>query len=452
MAHKRVHFMSLGCAKNRIDTETMLASLLGGAGGGAHRVVEDPLDADVVVVNTCAFVEDAKVESIDAILDMGRLRASGDIKKLVVAGCLSQRYADDLVAEMPEVDHFLGTADLDQLPALLDGSSDRQVVVGQPDRRDFDWEAPRVNSMPPHTAYLKIAEGCSNRCAFCIIPTLRGPQRSRSVASIAAEARSLVSNGVVELNLIAQDLTAYGLDLRPRLQLTDLLRSLEDVDGLRWVRLLYAYPRRFPEGLLELMADSSKIVPYIDMPVQHYSDSVLRRMGRGTTAEIIGRRVGELREKVPGIAIRTTVLVGFPGETDADFEILLDFVRKAKFERLGGFAYSREEGTTSYDMGDQVPAEVATDRLDTLMSEQREISLALNRTQIGTRVEVLVEGPNDDSASVWTGRTAQQAPEIDGETYLVNPMEAGPIRSGQLVCARVTEVSDYDLIAEPVGA
>ena len=307
-ATQKVHFVSLGCPKNRIDTETMLAGLQ-----DSYEIIGDAEEADVVVVNTCAFVDSAKEESVNAILEAAELK-EGNLKKLIVSGCLSQRYADQLAEELPEVDHFVGTNDLGAVREILD--QDRRAIatqgetssvavesaprlwVSDPDREGFNWELPRVNTVSGHSAYLKIAEGCSNQCAFCIIPTLRGPQRSRSIESVVREARSLIEQGVVELNLVAQDLTAYGYDLKPRSNLTALLAALEEIEELQWIRLFYAYPRSFPKGLIDHLALSKKIVPYLDIPLQHISDPVLRRMRRGTNAETIRKRILELREKI----------------------------------------------------------------------------------------------------------------------------------------------------------
>ena len=441
MSEKRVHFISLGCPKNRIDTETMLAGLP----GDRYRITPDAEGADVVVVNTCAFVEDAKVESIDTILEQAARKEAGEISKLVVTGCLSQRYPEELAREMPEVDHFVGTNDLSLVTDILDGRTGSRVLVGSPDRRDFDWEAPRYNSMDGgHSAYLKVSEGCSNKCAFCIIPTLRGPQRSRSVASCVAEAEQLAANGVLELNLVAQDLTAYGYDQTPRTNLTALLEGLCAVDGIRWIRLLYAYPRSFPKGLIDLIAREEKIVPYLDMPLQHIADPVLKAMRRGTTGDTIRRRVAELRERVPGLALRTTLLVGYPGETEADFELLLAFIAEARFERMGAFAYSREEGTPSHDLPGQLAHDVKQGRLERLMFAQRDISRAHNDAAVGQQIEVLVERRSPESELVWIGRTPQQAPDIDGVVYLGN---AEGVEPGRIVEATVTQATDYDLVA-----
>lgn len=442
---RKVHFLSLGCPKNRIDTETMLAGLP----PARYALTPDAEGADVVVVNTCAFVESAKKESIDAILDMAKLKDEGKINRLVVTGCLSQRYPDELARDLPEVDHFLGTNDLGLVTEILDGTTKTRVLVGNPDRREFNWEAPRFNSVEGgFSAWLKIAEGCSNTCAFCIIPTLRGPQRSRPIESVLREARELAAQGVVELNLVAQDLTAYGYDMTPRTNLTALLEPLAQVDGIRWIRLLYAYPRSFPKGLVELMASEKRIVPYIDMPLQHISDPVLKAMKRGSTSEMIRRRVAELREKVPGVTLRTTFISGFPGETEADHKELVKFVEESRFERLGVFAYSKEEGTPAYDLPNQVPARVKARRLDEIMYTQRAISRAHNEAMIDREVEVLVERPSAESELVFVGRIAQQAPEIDGITYIG---AAEGMRPGSLVRARVTQATDYDLVAEPLA-
>ena len=454
---QKVHFVSLGCPKNRIDTETMLAGL-----EGDYQITSEAEDADVVVVNTCAFVDSAKEESVNTILDMADLKETAQLKKLIVSGCLSQRYAKELSVEMPEIDHLVGTSDLGAVKEILDESRrveglareanssapaplPQRVYVSDPDRAGFDWEQPRVNTMAGHSAYLKIAEGCSNACAFCIIPKLRGPQRSRSIESVVAEAEQLAAQGVVELNLIAQDLTAYGYDLRPRSNLTQLLEALEAVEGVRWIRLFYAYPRNFPQGLIDHMASSKKVVPYLDMPLQHISDNVLALMKRGTRGETIRKRVGELRTALPNLALRTTFIVGYPGETEEDHKQLLEFVREAKFDRLGAFIFSREEGTPSYDLPNQVPEEVKERRYNELMFVQREVSRELNEAMIGREVEVMVERVSEESDLVVVGRVAQQAPDIDGVTYLGLHDE---LKAGQLVRGVITQVTDYDLAVE----
>jgi len=449
-ALQKVHFLSLGCPKNRIDTETMLAGI-----EGEYVITGEAEEADVVVVNTCAFVDSAKEESVNAILDMAELKETAQVKKLIVSGCLSQRYAKELAIEMPEIDHLVGTNDLTAVKQILDESrqldgvqeadAPKKHYVSDPDRAGFDWEMPRVNTMTGHSAYLKIAEGCSNSCAFCIIPTLRGPQRSRSIESIVREATQLASEGVVELNLIAQDLTAYGYDLKPRANLTALLTALEEVEGVKWIRLFYAYPRNFPSGLIELLSRSKKVVPYLDMPLQHISDNVLSLMRRGTRGETIRKRIRELRAGVPNLTLRTTFIVGYPGETEEDHKELLSFVREAKFERLGAFIFSREEGTPSYDLPNQVPEEVKERRYNELMFVQREVSRELNDALIGAEVEVMVERISEESDLVVVGRVAQQAPDIDGVTYLGLEDE---LEAGQVVRGVITQVTDYDLAVE----
>lgn len=443
METRKVHFVSLGCPKNRIDTETMLAGLP----EAKYEMVADADAADVVVVNTCAFVDSAKEESVNTILDMAGKKTDGTVEQLVVTGCLAQRYPEELAREIPEVDHFVGTNDIGLVTEILDGRTNTKVLVGNPDRRDFDWEAPRFNTVQGgHSAWLKIAEGCSNTCAFCIIPTLRGPQRSRSIASVVKEAEWLAANGVKELNLVAQDLTAYGYDLTPRLNLTALLEELVKVD-VQWIRLLYAYPRSFPKGLIDLMGREEKIVPYIDMPLQHISDAVLKRMKRGSTGKTIRKRIAELRAAVPNVSLRTTFISGFPGETEEDHKLLLEFVKEAKFERLGVFAYSREEGTPAHDLDGQLDDETKQRRLEEIMFAQRSISRAHNEAQLGAEVDVLIERYSEESDLVAIGRTAQQAPEIDGVTYVGLTDEVVP---GAIVRARVTQVTDYDLAAEPI--
>ena len=447
---QKVHFVSLGCPKNRIDTETMLAGLQ-----GDYEIIADAEDADVVVVNTCAFVDSAKEESVNAILDAAELKEH-KLKKLIVSGCLSQRYADSLAEELPEVDHFVGTNDLGAVREILDlerhqggldedSQSAPKLWVSNPDRQNFDWELPRVNTVAKHTTYLKIAEGCSNQCAFCIIPTLRGPQRSRSIESIVQEAQGLVAQGVVELNLVAQDLTAYGYDLKPRTNLTALLQALEEVDGIKWIRLFYAYPRSFPKGLIDHLTASKKIVPYLDIPLQHISDPVLRAMRRGTNAETIRKRIRELREKLPNLTIRTSFIVGYPGETEEDHIQLLEFLKEFKFERVGAFMYSHEEGTPSYDLPDQISEEVKQRRYDELMFTQREISLAHNQALLGREVEVMIERVSEENEYVMMGRIAQQAPDIDGVCYVGYREGMAP---GKIYRATVEQVTDYDLGVE----
>jgi ribosomal protein S12 methylthiotransferase len=438
----RVYMHTLGCPKNRVDSEIMLGTLA----EAGYRLVQDPAKAEVVVVNTCGFIESAKAESVEAILELTELKTAGRCRKLVVAGCLVQRHADELALELPEVDHFIGTGAYADIARIVSDAQAKRLVVPDP---DFVHSAasPRVNSLPSHTAYLKIAEGCDNACAFCIIPKLRGPQRSRPVADVVAEAEALARQGTIELSLVAQDLTAYGHDLPGRPRLHALLRELAKVDGVRWIRLHYAYPRDVPEALVEAIADEPKIVKYLDMPLQHSSDRLLRSMKRGRDSVFLRELLARLRARVPGIALRTSLIVGLPGETEEDFEDLLRFVEEQRFERLGVFEFSPEEGTPAAEMRRQVPDDVKRARFERVMAVQQEISRDHQRAMIGRRVEVLVEGRAEETEHLLAGRHAQQAPEIDGITY-VNDGVAYP---GEIVTVEVTDASDYDLVGHVVA-
>jgi ribosomal protein S12 methylthiotransferase len=438
----RVYMHTLGCPKNRVDSEIMLGTLA----EAGYRLVQDPAKAEVVVVNTCGFIESAKAESVEAILELTELKTAGRCRKLVVAGCLVQRHADELARELPEVDHFIGTGAYADIARIVSDAQAKRLVVPDP---DFVHSAasPRVNSLPSHTAYLKIAEGCDNACAFCIIPKLRGPQRSRPVADVVAEAEALARQGTIELSLVAQDLTAYGHDLPGRPRLHALLRELAKVDGVRWIRLHYAYPRDVPEALVEAIADEPKIVKYLDMPLQHSSDRLLRSMKRGRDSVFLRELLARLRARVPGIALRTSLIVGLPGETEEDFEDLLRFVEEQRFERLGVFEFSPEEGTPAAEMRRQVPDDVKRARFERVMAVQQEISRDHQRAMIGRRVEVLVEGRAEETEHLLAGRHAQQAPEIDGITY-VNDGVAYP---GEIVTVEVTDASDYDLVGHVVA-
>jgi ribosomal protein S12 methylthiotransferase len=433
---------TLGCPKNRVDSEVMLGTLT----EAGYRLVQDPAAAEIIVVNTCGFIESAKEESIDAILSLAEMKRAGRCRKLVVTGCLVQRHAAELARELPEVDHLLGTGAYQEVAAIVADAHARRLVVPDP---DFVHSAatPRINSLPSHTAYLKISEGCDNACAFCIIPRLRGPQRSRPVDDLLSEAEALAAQGTVELSLVAQDLTAYGQDLPGKVRLQHLLPELCKVEGIRWIRLHYAYPRDVPAALVEVIAREPKIVKYLDMPLQHSSDRLLRAMKRGRDARFLRALLTRLRERVPGIALRTSLIVGLPGETDADFEDLVRFVREQRFERLGVFEFSPEEGTPAAEMKGQVPAATRRARFERIMEIQQAISRAHQRALIGRRVEVLVEGASEETEHLLAGRHAQQAPEIDGLTY-VNDGVAYP---GEIVTVEVTDASDYDLVGRVVA-
>ncbi len=445
-----VYLRTLGCPKNRVDSEVMLGALT----GAGHKLVQDPALADVIVVNTCGFIESAKEESVDVILELAAAKATGRCRTLVVAGCLAQRYHRELSREIPEVDHFVGTGAYQDIARIVAGPRAQRVVVPDP---EFVHSAstPRVNSLPGHGAYLKIAEGCDNACAFCIIPRLRGPQRSRPLDDLLAEAEQLAAQGVVELSLVAQDLTAWGYDLPGRPRLQDLLPELCRVDGLRWIRLHYAYPRDFPDQLMEVIAREPRIVKYLDMPLQHSSDRLLRSMKRGRDSRFLRRLLAAIRARIPGIAIRTALIVGLPGETEEDFQDLLRFLEEQRFERLGVFAYSREEGTDAAAMPGQVPERVKRARREKVMALQRRIAREHQRAMLGRRLEVLVEGRAEESEHLLAGRHAQQAPEIDGLTYVnefaVPGEEGGGAYPGELVTVEVTAAGDYDLVGRVVA-
>jgi ribosomal protein S12 methylthiotransferase len=438
---RTIYFVALGCPKNRVDTEV----LAGFAARAGLTIVGEPAQADVIVVNTCGFIQSAREESIATLLDMARHKRIGRCRLLVAAGCLAQRYAAELAAELPEVDAFLGTAGLDRLGDVLARKADR-VLVGPAAHHLQREGTPRFLEPGAPSAYVKIADGCSRRCAFCAIPAIRGPARSRPIAEIVDEASRLAAAGVVELNLVAQDTSAYGRDLGGKADIAALARALEAVDGVRWVRLLYLYPDGVPDALLEAMAGSTKLVPYLDVPIQHASAGMLRSMCRGHGPGALRKLIERVRRLVPGVYLRTAVLVGHPGETDADFEELLAFVREAEFHHLGAFRYSAEEGTASARSGDLVPKRKAYDRWRRVMGAQRRISRRLNRALIGAEIEVLVEGADDAEGFVLRGRHRGQAPEVDGVTYLVS---CGAKR-GDIVRARVIDSSDHDLVAEPL--
>ena len=445
-SERTIHFVSLGCAKNRVDTEVML----GVSDESGFRLVEEPSEAEVIVVNTCGFIGPAKEESIETILEMGTHKEAGTCKRLVVAGCLSQRYPDELALELPEVDHFLGSSDMLKLRAVLGGATDR-MLVGNPAEYTIRAEDPRVLTDGTHRAYVKIAEGCNRQCSFCAIPSFRGKQRSRPVEDLVREAEQLAASGVVELNLISQDTIAFGRDLPGRPSLAELLTALGDVRGIRWIRAHYLYPETLTDPLLEVLSQHDKVLPYVDMPLQHASDPMLRAMRRGHGGDRMYKVVERLRDAIPDMVFRTTFIVGHPGETDADFDELRSFVRWARFDHVGVFLFSPEEGTASAELGDPVDEAVARARRDELMSVQRPISRQRLARRVGTELDVLVEGVSDESELLLQGRWWGQAPEVDGSVYLAN----GTARVGEIRRVLVTDAADYDLIGDfidgPVG-
>ncbi len=435
--------LSLGCPKNLVDGEVMLGRLR----GAGYELVADARQADVVVVNTCAFIDRAKQESVDAILEMAREKESGRAKRLVVTGCLSQRYDEELRREIPEIDASLGTGQVEDIVRAVSGDATSLADAGPGlPTWVYDHTAPRVLSTPPWLAYVKISEGCDYTCSFCIIPTLRGKHRSRNVEDVVAEVRALAARGVREIVLVAQDSTRFGLDHGIRDGLAYLLRRLGRVEGIRWIRILYAYPATLSDPILDAIASEEKVVKYVDIPLQHASEPVLKRMKRPTGKGNLLGMIERIRQRVPAVAIRTSFIVGFPGETEADFAELLAFVESGQFESVGVFTYSDEEGTGSFELPGRVPAKVKERRRQRLMSVQKRISTRRNRALVGERLEVLVEGTHDDTDLLLRGRAATQAPEIDGQV-LINDGTAVP---GSFVTCEVTEAHPYDLVARIV--
>ena len=436
---KRVHFVSLGCPKNLVDAEVMLGTLA----EDGYGVVHDANEADVIVVNTCSFVQEAKEESIEAILEMANVKSEGG-QKLVVSGCLAQRYVKELEEELPEVDLFIGTGEYRRIAELVTDENAPRVAVDRPCYVS-DHEAPRVLTTPDYTSYVRIAEGCSQRCTFCIIPRIRGKARSRTIASIATEVAELSASGVKELNLIAQDLTHYGDDLKGQnVSLEGLLRELVTIDDVRWLRLLYCYPHNFSDSLVDLIATEEKICSYVDIPLQHIHDDMLARMQRRTTEKITRNLIGRLRE-VPDMEIRTTFIVGHPGETEEHFQRLYDFVEEARFDRVGVFQYSQEENTKSAKQDQQVPDAIKEERFHRLMELQKSISRERMQAMVGREIEVSVEGVSEESDLLLQARHRGQAPEIDGLTYLNEGTEG--LQIGDIRRAEVVHHGDYDLVA-----
>ena len=427
--------------KNRVDSELMLGQLQ----DAAFDVTSDADEADVIVVNTCGFIEEAKKESIDTILEMAQYKAAGSLKRLVVTGCLVQRYEKELRAEIPEIDVLLGNGEYANVAkAALADLAIQPSIADTIEKIDFlhDATSPRVNTFLPHSAYVKVAEGCDQKCTFCIIPKLRGLQRSRAIDDVLREAEAMHARGVVELNLIAQDLTAYGHDLEPKAQLADLLKALGEGDTPPWIRLHYAYPRPFSKKLLEVLATQPKVLPYIDMPLQHIADSVLKRMARGRPRRFIEKLHQDIRTAVPHVIMRTSFIVGFPGETDADFRELCDYVEGEDFEHVGIFKFSREEGTPSHDMDDQVPRALIDERHAEISELLQDKSRAKKATYVGKRIEVLVDGASEETELLIASRHKGQAPEVDGTTYIND----GEAKAGDIVEVEISESFDYDLV------
>ncbi len=463
----KIGFVSLGCPKNLVDSEVMLG-LVEEAG---HEITADAEGADVVVVNTCAFIDRAKQESIDTILEMAEFKKQVAGRRLVVTGCMAERYREELQREIPEIDAVLGTGEVPRILEAINGTQTIEVAAAQPltfykrdrpsERSEFpvfgidlpdylyDATTPRRLATPGHYAYIKIAEGCDYKCAFCIIPKMRGHYRSRTVESVVQEARQLASRGVKELLLISQDTTFYGIDRKERGALPRLLRELNQVDGIEWVRLLYLYPTTISDDVIDAIAECDKVCRYIDLPLQHASDSVLRRMKRPGTRAGYERLLARIRERIPGVTLRTTFIVGFPGETDADFDELLAFVEAVRFDHVGVFTYSHEEGTSAHDLTDDVTPRVKKRRQARLMARQKQIVAQQQKARVGDRVRVVVDGRSPQHELVLRGRVEGQAPDIDPQVYLT---EADPETAiaGSFLDVEIVGADGYDLVARPL--
>jgi ribosomal protein S12 methylthiotransferase len=457
----KIGLISLGCPKNLVDAEVML----GLAQNAGHELTSDASTAEVLVVNTCAFIDSAKQESIDAILEMAELKTSGACRRLVVTGCLAERYRDQLQTEIPEIDAVLGTGEVPEIVRAIGGSAGAPltffrsanavgfpppVVNRQRPSYIYDAETPRLLATPRHYAYVKIAEGCDYKCAFCIIPTLRGAYRSRTADSIVREAQALAAGGVKELLLISQDTTFYGIDRQERGALARLLRALNRIDGLAWIRLLYLYPTTIDDQTLAAMAECEKVCKYIDLPLQHASNPVLARMKRPGSRQKYDALLDRIRARVPGVALRTTFIVGFPGETDADVEELRQFVSDHAFDHVGVFTYSHEDGTSAFAMDDDVPAKAKAARRAGVMGLQKRLVGRRNRARVGERVRIMVDGPASEHELVLKGRLATQAPDIDASVFLTECDPSG-FEAGQLVDVEIVGSRQYDLIARPVA-
>ncbi len=438
---KKVCLVSLGCSKNLVDSEVMLG-ILKSAGA---EITSEEAGADVIIVNTCGFINDAKEESVDAILALAKNKKAGRCTRLIVTGCLSQRYKDDLASALPEVDCCVGTGEYHRIAEVVEEGFKERVLVGVP-TYIHDYGAPRLVSTPSYYAYVKVAEGCSNHCSYCSIPAIRGEFRSRSAESVIKEAASLAWQGVKEINLIAQDTTSYGA---PRAgELARLLKGLVRVKGIEWIRLLYLYPGKITDELISIMKEEEKIVSYIDLPLQHISNRVLKAMNRKYARADIEALIEKLRSEIQDVVLRTSLIAGFPGETDKEFEELLAFVEAVRFERLGVFTYSREEGTPAFNLKKQVPARVKAERMDILMQAQRAISLEKNEALIGKKIKALIEGNAGEDGYPLKGRASSQAPDVDGVVYITK----GNALPGTMAEVIVTGAEAYDIIGEIKGA
>lgn len=448
---KKVGFVSLGCPKNLVDSEVMMGELA----AAGYEITNNADEADTVVVNTCGFIESAKQESIDAILEATSWKTDGQATRVIVAGCLVERYRDDLMKELPEVDAFIGTSQVRDILKAADETFDSAKLTSTPIGNKsatylYDEYTPRMRATESHTAFIKIAEGCDRPCAFCSIPGMRGSFRSRRFGSIIEEARQLAEQGVKEIVLIAQDSSRYGEDLGEVDALAALIRALGEIEGIEWIRPMYAFPTHISDAFLAAIAETPKAVKYLDMPLQHASRNVLKLMKRGGTRESLERLIGRVRDAVPGIAIRTTFITGFPGETEEDFEELIKFVQNCRFDNLGVFTYSDEEGTDAYDLPNKVDPKVAMQRRNRLMKEQAKISKQLNNARIGNTYKVMFEGLSQESDLLFQGRLEGQTQEIDGYILINDMPEDLEPQIGAIYNVKITEAHAYDLVGEIV--
>ena len=437
-------FISLGCAKNLVDTEVMLGILRDNGIG----LTPDPAEADILIVNTCSFIQSAKEESITTVLNMAEYKESGRCRSLIIAGCLGQRYKQELLDDIPEADAIIGTGAWNRImEAVNETLRGNRVVIAGDEEIIYDEKTPRITTTPSYSAYVKIAEGCNNNCAFCAIPMVRGRYRSRKIEDICAEVSHLVARGVKEINLIAQDTTNYGHDLYGAPSLAKLLKGIVKIDGLKWVRSLYCYPSFFTDELIDVIASEDKICKYVDLPLQHAHNSVLRNMHRPDTREQIEALLKKIRERIPGVTIRSTFIVGFPGETAAQYQTLRDFIAAQRFDKVGVFTYSREEDTPAYNMPNQVPEDIMQERYHDLMSLQCKISEEMNQALEGKTLEVLVEGRDEEQQNIAYGRSYREAPEVDGQVYIENDTDSQP---GDIVKVRIVQGFTYDIVGERV--
>lgn len=446
----KIGVVSLGCPKNLVDSETMLGLIH----EEKYEITNDPSEAEIIIVNTCGFIESAKEESINTILQMAEYKKSGSCKYIIVTGCLSQRYAEELFNELPEADAIAGVEVYDEIGSIIKRvmNGERFIMLerSKPDVIYTSKETflPRILTTPSYTAYLKIAEGCDNCCSYCAIPKIRGPYRSKPMEQVLKEAKALADNGVKELIVVAQDTTRYGEDLPGgKLLLADLLKELNKIESLKWIRVMYCYPNNFTDELIEIFASLDKVCKYVDLPLQHASNRLLASMNRYDTREEVETLLAKLRKRIPGIVIRTTFIVGFPGETDADFEELKEFVEQQRFENAGVFAYSQEEGTVAGAMPNQIPDEIKQERYHELMALQAQISEEIHKDTEGQTLEVLVEGIEEDGSGLHYGRSYREAPDIDGLVFIENP---GDIKPGCFVKVNILQGFTYESVGERI--